>query len=42
MEAGTNIKATLLCGSGRKGIGIDINQATCEIAGVHIAASSNF
>lgn len=39
MGADTNIKATLHCGSGRKRIGIDINQATCEIARADIAAS---
>ena len=29
---GTNIKATLNCGSGRKGIGIEINQVTYELS----------
>jgi hypothetical protein len=38
MRAGTNIKATLNCGSGRKGIGIEINQITCEIARANIAS----
>ena len=39
MEAGTNIKAVLNCGSGRKGIGIDINQVKCEIARADLASS---
>lgn len=41
MGAGTNIKATLNCGLGRKGIGIDIDQVTCENARANLA-SSNF
>ena len=39
MGAGTNIKALLNCGSGRKGIGIDIDQVTCQKAAADIAAS---
>jgi len=41
MGAGTNIKATLDCGSGRKGIGIDTDQVTCEKARTYVAASSS-
>ncbi|MGA7899842.1 MAG: DNA methyltransferase, partial [Nitrososphaeraceae archaeon] len=40
MGAGTNIKAALNCGSGRKGIGIEINQATCEIARAYLTSSN--
>ena len=39
MGAGTNIKSALNCGSGRKGIGIEIDQVTCEKARARIAAS---
>ncbi len=39
MGAGTNIKATLNCGSGRKGIGIDIDQVTCEKARANLTSS---
>ncbi|MGA9841582.1 MAG: hypothetical protein WBQ25_04645 [Nitrososphaeraceae archaeon] len=39
MGAGTNIKATLNCGSDRKGIGIDINPVTCELARADITRS---
>ena len=42
MGAGTNIKATVNCGSGRKGIGIEIDQAACEKARAYIAASSRY
>ena len=38
--AGTNIKATLNCGSGRKGIGIEINQVTYELARADLASSN--
>ena len=40
MGAGTNIKATLNCGSGRKGIGIEINQVTYELARADLASSN--
>ena len=40
MGAGTNIKATLNCGSGRKGIGIEINQVTYEIARADLTSSN--
>jgi hypothetical protein len=40
MGAGTNIKATLNCGSGRKGIGIEINQVTYELARAALASSN--
>ena len=39
MGTGTNIKATLDCVSRRKGVGIDIDQVTCEIARANIASS---
>ena len=39
MGVGTNIKATLNCGSGRKGIGIDIDPVTCELARADITGS---
>jgi len=35
---GTNIKATLNCGAGRKRIAIEINQVMYEMARAHIAA----
>ena len=40
MGAGTNIKAALNCGSGRKGIGIEINQVTYELARADLASSN--
>ena len=40
MGAGTNIKATLNCGSGRKGIGIEIDQTTCEKARANLTSSN--
>ena len=40
MGAGTNIKATLNCGSGRKGIGIEINQVTYELARADLTSSN--
>lgn len=39
MGTGTNIKAALNCGSGRKGIGIEIDYTTFEKARAYIAAS---
>ena len=42
MGVGTNIKAALNCGSGRKGIGIEIDQVTCKKAKAYIAASQIF
>ena len=39
MGVGTNIKATLNCGSGRKGIGIEIDQIICEKARADITGS---
>jgi hypothetical protein len=39
MGSGTNIKAALNCSSGRKGIGIEINQVTCEKARAYITGS---
>ena len=40
MGAGTNIKATLNCGSGRKGIGIEVNQVTYELARADLTSSN--
>ena len=37
--AGTNIKAALNCGAGRKGIGIEIDRIRCEIARAYITGS---
>jgi hypothetical protein len=41
MGAGTNIKAAVNCGGGRKAIGIEIDRVTCETAMAYITSPSD-
>jgi 16S rRNA G966 N2-methylase RsmD len=41
MGAGTNIKAALSCGGGRKAIGVEIDRVTCEKATAYVTSPSD-